>query len=558
MEDMREVLRRRVEEVLASLAREEGVALPEGFQVLLERPRRAGQGDWACNAAMQLAKPFGCAPRDLASRLAEKLGRDELLAGAEVAGPGFLNLTLSPLWVGDLVRRVLDQGEDYGRVDVGRGRRVQVEFVSANPTGPLHMGHGRGAAAGDMAASILAFAGWKVEREYYINDAGLQMELLGRSARSRYFELLGRGDEAPLPEEGYHGEYMTDLAGQILEEQGPAWADLPEEEALPRFTDATCRRVLEWIRRDLEAFGVVFDVWFSEKSLYGDDQVPRTIEALKARGYAYDAEGAVWFRSTAFGDDKDRVMIRSNGAPTYFTSDVVYHKNKFDRGFDLVVNVWGADHHGYIPRMKSAVAAMGRDPEDLQVMLIQLVNLLRGGQPVSMSKRAGTFVTLRDVIDEVGVDATRFFFVLRRCDSHLDFDLELAKKSSSDNPVFYVQYAHARICSILRETEARGLGAATLEDLNPNLLSTPEELALATVLARFPEEIRKAAEDLAPHRVAYYTQELAEAFHGFYNAARILGEEEPLRRNRMLLLEATRITLRNALRLLGVSAPERM
>ncbi|EFQ23463.1 arginine--tRNA ligase [Aminomonas paucivorans] len=558
MEDMREALQKKVEAVLASLAQEKGTALPEGFRVLLERPRRSGQGDWACNAAMQLAKTFSLSPRDLATQLAERLGKDDLLAGAEVAGPGFLNLTLSPVWVKELVGRILDQKEDYGRVDVGRGRKVQVEFVSANPTGPLHMGHGRGAAVGDIAASVLAFAGWKVEREYYINDAGLQMELLGRSARSRYFELLGRGDEAPLPEDGYHGEYMTDLARQILEEEGPGWADLPEEEALPRFSDATAKRVLDWIRRDLEAFGVVFDVWFSEKSLYQDDQVQRAIEALKGRGYAYDADGAVWFRSTAFGDDKDRVMIRSNGAPTYFTSDVVYHKNKYDRGFDLVVNVWGADHHGYIPRMKSAVSAMGRDPEDLQVMLIQLVNLLRGGEPVSMSKRAGTFITLQDVMDEVGVDATRFFFVMRRCDSHLDFDLELAKKSSSDNPVFYVQYAHARICSILRETEARGLPSPTPEDLDPNLLSTPEELALATVLARFPEEIRKAAEGLEPHRVAYYAQELAEAFHGFYNAARILGVEEPLRKARMLLLEATRITLVNALRLLGVRAPERM
>lgn len=558
MEEIKLSLEERIRGIIDKMSGEKGVEIPDKAKIYLERPKREGQGDWACSAALQLGKVFGMAPRDLAEQVASALGEDPLVKSVEVAGPGFINITLSQDWIGDLVKKVLSAGSNYGRVEDGGGKRVQVEFVSANPTGPLHMGHGRGAAVGDITASILSYAGWEVQREYYINDAGLQMELLGRSARSRYFELLGRPEEAPFPEDGYHGDYIMDIASEILEERGTSLEDMSEEEAVPVFTDLAYEKVLRWIKKDLEDFGLKFDVWFSERSLYVGDQVERTIDALKARGYAYDADGAVWFKSTAFGDEKDRVLIRSNGAPTYFMSDVVYHKNKYDRGFDLVIDVWGADHHGYIPRMKSAVAAMGRDPEDLQVLLIQFVTLLRDGEPVSMSKRAGAFVTLRDVMDEVGVDATRFFFVMRRCDSHLDFDLELAKRASSDNPVYYIQYAHARMCSIERESEARGFEKPSLSDLDPSLFTLPEEVRLATVVAKFPEEIRKAARDLAPHRMAYYAQELSEAFHSFYNVARIIGEEERVRRNRMLLMEAARVTLRNVLGILGVKAPERM
>jgi arginyl-tRNA synthetase len=481
----------------------------------------------------------------------------DFVDSVEIAGPGFLNVILRKTWTGDLIRRIFAEGENYGRGDLGQGRKVQVEFVSANPTGPLHLGHGRGAAIGDIAASVLEFAGWKVEREYYINDAGLQMELLGKSARGRYMELLGRGDEAPVPEEGYHGDYLVDAARTILEER-PDLADLPEEEALPIFVERTSKLVLESIREDLERFGVRFDVWFSEKSLYQGDTFPKAMAVLKANGFAYDSEGAVWFRATAFGDEKDRVLIRGNGVPTYFASDIVYHKNKYDRGFDLVINVWGADHHGYIPRMKSAVQAMGRSPEDLQVILIQMVNLLRNGEPVAMSKRAGSFVTLREVVDEVGVDATRFFFLMRRSDSHLDFDLELAKKASSDNPVFYVQYAHARICSILRDLETRGEALPDPAAFDPEAVAAPEEQKLLTVLSRFPDEARKAAEELTPHRIAFYATDLAETFHGFYNACRILQAEESVRPSRLLLVAATRRVLRTALNLLGISAPERM
>jgi len=558
MEELRERLRGAIREAVSAMAEEAGIGGAEDFEPAIERPRPPFKGDWATNAALQTAKRFGRPPRAVAEALAERLRAAEFVDGVEVAGPGFLNVTLDRRWTGDLVRRILAEGADYGRSDLGAGRRVQVEFVSANPTGPLHLGHGRGAAVGDIAASILAFAGWSVEREYYINDAGLQMELLGRSARSRYLELLGRGDEAPLPEEGYHGEYLIDAAREILEAEGPRLADLPEAEALPLFIERTEAIVLKGIREALERFGVRFDVWFSEKSLYRGDAFPRAVAVLKKNGYAYDSEEAVWFRSTAFGDDKDRVLIRSNGVPTYFASDIVYHKDKYDRGFDRVINVWGADHHGYIPRMKSAVQAMGRSPEDLDVLLIQMVNLLRNGEPVAMSKRAGSFVTLREILDEVGVDATRFFFLMRRSDSPLDFDLELAKKAGSDNPVFYVQYAHARIESVLRDCAARGEALPDGEAFDPAALSTEEELRLLTALSRFPAEARKAAEELAPHRIAFYATDLAEAFHGFYNACRILQAEPEIRPTRLLLTAATRQVLRSVLGLLGVSAPERM
>lgn len=553
-----ESLKQLLTNAIAEVAKEKGVLVPSNFTVSLERPRRADQGDWASNSALQLAKHFACSPRDLATWIVDKLPKGGLLERAEVANPGFINLFLSSHWTADLLKEVLTKGEDYGRVDVGRGRKVQVEFVSANPTGPLHLGHGRGGAVGDIMASILQYAGWQVEREFYINDAGLQMELLGRSTQARYFELLGKPGLVSLPEDGYHGEYIVDIAQKMIEEQGTRFLEVPPEESLDEFINFAGKTLLEEIKKDLADFGVLFDVWFSEKSLYEGDYVSQVMDFLKQRGYAYEKDGAIWFAATKFGDEKDRVLIRSNGMPTYFASDIVYHKNKYDRGFDLVINVWGADHHGYIPRMKAAVEALGRDPEDLQVILIQFVHLLRNGEPVSMSKRAGTFVTLREVLDEVGVDATRYFFIARRSDSTLDFDLELAKKASSDNPVFYVQYAHARICSIFREAASRGISIPDLSELDESLLSSPEEQKLLATIERFPEEIEKAAIEFQPHLMAYFAQDLAEAFHVFYNTSRVLGAEESLMKARLLLLEATRITLKNVLKIIGVSAPERM
>ena len=558
MQNMTDELKQALDTAVKAVAAEKDYQIPEGFMVRLERPRQEGHGDWATNIAMQLSKPFGVKPRDLAEDIIAKLPKDSVIDRAEVAGPGFMNFTLSANWVTETVKNAIEKGDDYGRSNIGGGRRIQVEFVSANPTGPLHMGHGRGAAVGDITASLLDFAGYNVEREYYINDAGLQMELLGKSVQARYFEALGRAEEAPMPEDGYHGDYMSDIAKSYVEKYGDSLAQKPLEETLPFFSEETGRLVLELIKKDLEDFGVKFDVWFSEKSLYDDNLVEPAMQALKERDYAYEDEGALWFRSTMFGDDKDRVLIRSNGMPTYFTSDVAYLKNKYDRGFEKNIYVWGADHHGYVPRLKSVNKAFGFPDDGIDVLLIQMVNLLRDGKPVQMSKRAGTIVTLREIMDEVGRDAARFFFVIRRCDSTVDFDLELAKKASSENPVFYIQYAHARICSIRRELAERGIPMPTMEDFDVSLLTDPTEINLAKAVSRFPEEIMKAAEETAPHRLVYYATELAEAFHAFYNAQRVLGVEENVMKSRILLMEAARVTLKNALGILGVSAPEKM
>lgn len=561
VEEKKEQLASLIGQAIERTASARGVTLPESFSVLLERPRREGQGDWATNAAMKLSKVFGMPPVDLAREIAGNFEGGNRISSVEVAPPGFMNFTLSDGWLAEVIEEVLRAGDDYGRNDHGGGKRVQIEFVSANPTGPIHLGHGRGAAVGDIVSSVLSFSGWEVEREYYINDAGLQMEMLGKSTQSRYFALLGREEEAPFPEDGYPGDYIDEIAREILAEHGKVLADRPLDETLSLFRERTCRDVLSMIRRDLEDFGVRFDVWFSEKSLYEGDIVPRTIDRLRARGYAYDGEGAVWFKATEFGDDKDRVMIRNNGVPTYFTSDVAYLQNKYERKFDFLVYVWGADHHGYVPRMRAANTALGAEDDRLEFLLIQFVSLLRNGVPVSMSKRAGTFVTLREVMDEVGRDATRFFFVSRKNDSHLDFDLELAKKTSADNPVYYVQYAHARICSILREAASRGIelpDPSAACRLCAENLGKPSESHLVKELSRFPGEVLKAAENLEAHRIAFYATALAEAFHAFYNSEKVLGEEDGVMRARLLLVEATRIVVANCLRLLGISAPERM
>lgn len=542
-----------------------GKELPAALSFELERPRRADQGDRASNVAMQLARAFSMPPRDIAARIAGSLqeGCQDLLDRVEVAGPGFINLFLSHKWFAEAASQVLQQGERYGAVDLGQGRRVQVEFVSANPTGPLHIGHGRGAAVGDAVARILSFTGWNVEREYYLNDAGLQIETLGRSTQARYFEVCGRSELAPLPEDGYKGDYLLDLAEWIRKEEGDRFLATPLAESLPWFERYAADHILAGIREDLERFGVLFDSWFSEASLYERDLVSHAMEDLKKRGYAFESNGALWFKSTAFADDKDRVLIRSNGVPTYFASDVAYHHDKFvRRGFDRVIDVWGADHHGYVPRMNAAVKAMGRAPDDFKALLIQLVALKRDGKIVSMSTRAGEFVTLRSVLDEVGVDATRFFFLMRRSDSQLDFDLDLAKKQSSDNPVYYLQYAHARISSLLREWEGRGGDVAVLRrdgtPLPDLLFDNREAQALAETLATFPVEMAGASADLAPHVVTAYALNLAGAFHSFYNTNRILGESTEVERGRLRLAEAVRIVLATCLGLLGVSAPERM
>ena len=548
-----------IEAAVKQVASELSVDLPTDFQLKLERPRDPKFGDWATNIAMQLAKKIGMPPRDLAEKIIAIVEKDELIKSASVAGPGFMNFSLSSVWIGETISSVLTQGADWGRCNIGKGQKVQVEFVSANPTGPLHMGHGRGAAVGDITANILAFAGYQVSREYYINDAGLQMELLGKSVRSKYFAHFGKPDLAPFPEDGYQGEYISEVAKVLIERYGESLLSLSEDESISLFSKESGDYILNsLIKKDLADFGVHFDTYYSEKSLYDNNMVYPTVELLRQRGFAYEKDGATWFCSTEFGDDKDRVLIRANGVPTYFMSDITYLKTKYDRGFEKTIYVWGADHHGYVPRIRSANKALGFPDDGIEVLLIQMVNLVRDGVPVQMSKRAGTIVTLKEIVNEVGRDAARLFFVLRRSDSTVDFDLELAKKASSENPVYYMQYAHARISSIKRELASRGISMPTLADLDLSTLDNETSTALAKAISRFPEEIALAAREAAPHKIVYYATELAEAFHAFYNSNRIIGSPENVAASRLLLMEATQVTLRNALAILGVSAPEKM
>ncbi|AFM21024.1 arginyl-tRNA synthetase [Acetomicrobium mobile DSM 13181] len=558
MTDVESFIRNLISQAIRSTAEDEGLAVPDGMEVIIERPRRENQGDYATNVAMLLSRHWGMKPRDVAAKIVSHIDNGDYVDKVEIAGPGFINFFLSDAWMANLIKEILRKGNDYGKADVGKGKKAQVEFVSANPTGPLHIGHGRGAVVGDVTASVLSFAGWYVEREYYINDAGLQMKMLGKSVQSRYFEILGRSEEAPFPEDGYKGDYIYEIAQEIIDREGDKFLRVPLDESLEYFKDFAVKVILDGIKQDLEDFRVRFDVWFSEKSLYERGLIEEMVNFLKQRGLAYEKDGAIWYRSTQFGDEKDRVLIRSTGEPTYFASDVAYHKDKFDRGFDLVIDVWGADHHGYVPRMKAAVQALGKSPDALQILLIQFVSLIKDGKMVPMSTRSGQFVTLREIMDEVGVDAMRYFFLMRKCDSHLDFDIDLAKSASTDNPVYYVQYASARIHSIFKEAASRGIDLADPEKVDFSVLVTEEEKALVKCLARFPEEILKAANELAPHIIVYYVYDLAKAFHSFYNAHRVLGEERPLTDARLLLVRAVQIVLLNVLQLLKINAPEAM
>ncbi len=526
-------------------------------EIVLEVPNHSNHGDFATNAAMTMARAEKKAPRQIAQALIDALGDgDGLWDKVEIAGPGFINFFLSPrCWYG-VLDDVARAGRDYGRSTLGNGKRVQVEFVSANPTGPLHIGHGRGAATGDAVAAVLEWAGYSVDREYYINDAGNQMDTLGRSLFLRYRESFG--EAVDFPDNCYQGDYIRDIAREVAQRDGRRYLDVPEDQAVAFFARFGGERILAGIEEDLQSFGVYFNKWYSEQSLYDRGDVQRGIDLLKERKLTYEKDGALWFRTTDYGDDKDRVLVRSNGATTYFASDVAYHMEKFERGYDLAIDVWGADHHGYVPRMKAVLAGLGRNPEDLQIILVQLVNLLRGGNPVAMSTRSGEFVTLREVIDEVGRDACRFFFLMRRSDSQLDFDLDLAKQQSNDNPVYYVQYAHARVCSINRNAAEQGIVAPDLGKVDFDCLQLEEELALAKYLARFPETVAGAARDFAPHRVVFYLQELASQFHSYYNRHRVVSEDENVTRARLYLVNCIRTVLANALGLLGVSAPESM
>jgi len=552
---MKDLLRQQVAKALQACFDSQTLHSGDIPDIQIEVPGNPEHGDFATNIAMTMARTEKKAPRQIAEVLVATLGASPLLDKVEVAGPGFINFTLAPVCWYEVLDDIMARGWRYGTSRVGQGQKVQVEFVSANPTGPLHIGHGRGAAVGDAVASILQAAGFDVQREYYVNDAGNQVATLGRSIWLRLREL--HGEQISFPEDGYQGEYIRKLATSMRDES-PEAINQEEAEAIKLCSAYGVSKVLDWIATDLKAFGITFDNWFSEQSLYDRNMVATELAKLAEKGLSYERDDAVWLRTTDFGDDKDRVLIKSDGSPTYFASDVAYHMEKFDRGFDRVIDVWGADHHGYVPRMKAVVAGLGHPAEDLQVLLIQMVNLLRDGQPYTMGKRSGNFVTLHDVVDEVGKDACRFFFLMRRSDSQLDFDLELAKRQSSDNPVYYVQYAHARVCSINRTAAEQGVDLPASGTADLSCLTLAEELALAKHLARYPETVVGAAQTCEPHRIVYYLQELAAQFHSYYNRQRVLVEDAQLTRARLSLVNGARIVLANALNLLGVDAPERM
>ncbi|MBQ1188629.1 MAG: arginine--tRNA ligase [Peptococcaceae bacterium] len=522
---------------------------------IVEVPKDKSHGDFATNAAMLLTKQAKMKPRDIAQAIVDSLNKDsKLIDKVEIAGPGFINFYLSQNWVYDILPTVEEQDEKFGFVDVGHGEKVQVEFVSANPTGLLHMGNARGGALGDSLANLLKMAGYDVTKEFYINDAGNQIVNLGLSLEARYRQELGDVDY-PFPEKGYHGKDIIDTAKRIIAEVGDSYLALPEEERQQKMIATALDEKISAIKSGLKDFGVEYDVWFSETSLHESGAVKEVVDLLTEKGLTYEKEGAIWLKTTEFGEEKDEVLVRSNGIPTYFAADIAYHKNKYDRGFKRVINIWGADHHGHVARMKRSMDAIGYNGDDLTILLMQLVRLYQNGEVVRMSKRTGQYVTLQELIEDVGKDAARYFFIMRNPDSHLDFDLDLAKQQSSDNPVYYVQYAHARINSILTAT---GKAAPKAADCDLTLLTEESELELIRKIANLPTEIAYAAQELEPYRMARYATDLATLFHSFYNSCRVLTDDEALRDARLVLVNATRITLRNVLTLLGVSAPERM
>lgn len=559
--------------------------------IRVERVKDSAHGDFASNLAMKLAQQMNTNPRALAQKILAHLPQSDVIDKADIAGPGFINFHLRKGAYLSLIDEIRQQGVDFGKNDMGTGKRIMLEFVSTNPTGPLHVGHGRGAAYGDALARVLRAAGYETHSEYYVNDAGRQMEILAVSVWLRYLQLCGEelcGKKNHFPENAYQGDYVRGIAKQFKEMKGDCYCadiavdvadlfdQLPEdqeasidmlisrckqylgEQDFRILFDLGCDAMVQDIRQDLAEFGVVFQAWFSERSLLVNGDIARSIQRLEENGHIFEQDGAKWFRATDFGDDKDRVVVRANGAYTYFASDIAYHYNKAQRGFDKIINIFGADHHGYIKRLCASFEALGNAPQRLKFLIVQFAVLYRGEEKVSMSTRSGKFVALRDLRNEVGNDAARYFYVLRKPDQHLDFDLELAKSQSSDNPVYYIQYAHARICSVFRQIEERGM--QTLETATPQneLLQESQELDLLKSLARFPDVVESAASSFEPHRVAYYLRDLANSFHAYYNAHPFLSSEDDVRLARLGLIDATRIVIANGLGMLGVSAPDKM
>ncbi len=529
-------------------------------EIAIEEPREKTHGDFSSNVAMQFARLAKKSPRDVANIIIENFGFDgTYIESAEIAGPGFLNFRLKDEWLYDALKLIEEKGEEYGKQNIGDGKKVMIEFVSANPTGPMHMGNARGGALGDSLAAVLDFCGYDVTREFYLNDAGAQIEKLGKSLEARYVQLIKGEDAMEFPEDGYHGGDIKEHMKAFIEIHGEKYIDVDSEERRKVFAQYALEKNFAKIKADLGSYKINYDVWFPETDLYKSGEVEETIEILKNSGYTYESDGALWLKSTDLGLDKDDVLVRNNGIPTYFLVDIAYHRNKFvKRSFDKVINIWGADHHGHVERMKAAMKAIGVDPNGLDVILMQLVRLMKEGKPVKMSKRTGEMINLADLLEDIGIDAARFFFNLRQADSHFDFDLDLAVEQSNDNPVFYVQYAHARICSILARLEEEGTSLKKTADVNLSLLKETEEKELIKMLAKYPEELALAAKTYDPTRLTRYSVDLASAFHTFYNACRVKGVEEDLMNARLILVSMVKLILSSALSLLGVTAPERM
>lgn len=561
IETAKNQITRLIENAMSEAVKAQTIPPMELDEIIIEVPREKQHGDFATNVAMQMTRQAKKPPRVIAQALIDNMKLEgTYVEEVEIAGPGFINFRLKKEWLHQLIYAVEQQGENYGKVNIGNGQKVMVEFVSANPTGPMHMGNARGGALGDCLASVLDWAGYDVTREFYINDAGNQIEKFGKSLEARYIQLLKGEDAFEFPEDGYHGEDITERMKEFIAIEGDKYLNVGSEERKKAFVAYALEKNISKLKSDLEEYGITYDVWFRESSLYQNNEVQETIEYLKEKGYTYEKEDAVWFKASEFGAEKDEVLVRNNGIPTYFAADIAYHRNKFvKRNFDKVIDIWGADHHGHVARMKGAMQAIGCDPDKLEIIIMQLVRLLRNGEVARMSKRTGKAVTLSDLLEETGKDAARFFFNMRQAGSHLDFDLDLAVAQTDENPVFYVQYAHARICSIIHLLSEAGIHVQSAEKLNLERLTAEEEIELLKKMAQFPEEIKGAALAMEPSRITRYVMDLSALFHSFYNACRVKMEDDPeLMMARLKLVDCVRIVIKNALEILSVSAPEKM
>ncbi len=555
-------IQKKKEEIRSAVKEAVKKAFPEveDFSFAVEEPREKSHGDYAVNAAMIMAKMLKKNPREIAQKIVENVDKDAIGAiSAETAGPGFINFTLDKAYIYNVLYEIEALGEDYANCDIGKDKNVMIEFVSANPTGPMHMGNARGGALGDTLANVLQKAGWNVTREFYINDAGAQIEKFGKSLEGRYIQILKGEDAVEFDPEWYQGDDIRVHAQNYINMHGSSLLELESEERRAKLIGYALELNINSLHDTLERYGINYDVWFRESVLHNSGYVKDTIEEMKKSGMTYEQDGALWLKSTEFGCEKDDVLIRQNGIPTYFAADIAYHRNKMEkRGFDLCINIWGADHHGHIARMKGALEAIGIDPEKLVVLTIQLVRLMSNNEIVRMSKRTGKMVTLNDLIDDIGVDAARFFFNMRAAGSHMDFDLDLAVEQSNDNPVFYVQYAHARICSIIRLLESEGTFVPKMEDVNVSLLKAPEEIELMRRLAELPDEIQNAAETFEPSHLTRYVMDLSAAFHSFYSVCRVRDDDEEVKKARLKLVASTGQVIKSVLDIMGVSAPEQM